>query len=351
MTLHHGLRAAAGNTGSSGGGGGNLMAQITLTTCTSVGYRGPTTAQINANAPANVSATTQEGYQLFTAPNTGTYRFKVQGATGGVNTGTNAQGTPTGVASTSYGFINGYNRLLGAYVQGDVSLNANDTCVIVVGQGGYNSPDYKRNPGGGGGTFVTKGSMSDIANDTDTLLFVAGGAGGSSYVSADNPTDNYLDGRGQNASTMPANASGSAATNSNGSTSSSGSNAGGGGSYEYNSYYSSFSSSTSHLGTPNTTYAAAVAFRHGAFGSRPTTSNYQGGFGGGGHGSSTNYDDDKGGGGGYRGGALAYDAYVCGTGGNSYIISSASNQVSQHGDTNNDISTDQHGIVQIEQIS
>jgi hypothetical protein len=327
---------------------GSLMSKITIDTCGRSGHQGPTDAQITAAAVANVTASGYQGYQVFTAPNTGTYRFELAGGMGGVNTG--FPYTTAGFNSGYYVSRGGYYRLSGAYVKGDVSLNANDTCIILVGQCGQDSSSAYANPGGGGGTFVTKGAMSDIFNSTDVLLFAAGGAGGSS-AAGNYTNDNYINGSGQNASNPASSASGAAATTASGSANSGSSNAGGGGSYILS---SATNTSTWWIPTANqgTSYnpVAAASFRNGGLGSRPTNSNFMGGFGGGGHGSSTANDNDKGGGGGYLGGGYAFDAYVCGGGGNSYIISSATNILSTTGG-GSAFTTDQHGIVTIEQIS
>ena len=317
------------------------MSTITLTSYGASGHLGPTEASINANGPAHVTGTSQyDGYQIFTVPSTGTYRFELQGAAGGVNTGSGQQGHPSNIYGTRYVIKNGYKRLIGAYVSGEYSLNANDTVVIVVGQGGADSSDAYRNPGGGGGTFVALGTFTN-----NTLLFAAGGAGGSSYVSSDNPTDNSADGVGQGLN-PPVNANGAAATLTSASTNSSGANSGGGASYELNS-----GGATITFVKGNTVSAFAYSFKNGAVGSKPTASNFAGGFGGGGHGSYAGIDDDKGGGGGYLGGAYAFDAYVCGTGGNSYVHPQALNTtVTAGGSGGNDITSDRHGIVKITQV-
>ena len=327
---------------------GPLMSKITIDNCGRAGHQGPTDAEITSAAVANVTASGYQGYQVFTAPNTGTYRFELAGAMGGVNTG--SPYTTNGFNSGYYVQRGSYYRLGGAYVKGDVSLNANDTCIILVGQCGQDSPSSYANPGGGGGTFVTKGTMSNIFNGTDVLLFAAGGAGGSS-ADGNWTNDNYLNGRGQDAGSTASSASGTAGTTTSGSQNSSSSNSGGGASYILSSgnATSTWWIPTSSQGTVYNP-AAAASFRNGGLGSRPSQSNFMGGFGGGGHGSMTATDHDKGGGGGYLGGGYAFDAYVCGGGGNSYIISSATNSSSTAG-TGYTITNNQHGAVTIEQLS
>jgi hypothetical protein len=325
---------------------GPLMSKITIDNCGASGSHGPTDAQITAAAVANVTGSGYQGYQVFTAPNTGTYRFELAGGMGGVTTG--SPYTTAGFNSGYYVQRGNFYRLGGAYVKGDVTLNANDTCIILVGQCGQDSSGSYTNPGGGGGTFVTKGAMSDIFNSTDVLLFAAGGAGGSS-ATGNYSNDNYINGIGQSASNPASSANGAAATTASGSANSNNSNAGGGGSYILSSANDPSSWWILNQGTFYNPVAAA-SFRKGGLGSRPTNSNFMGGFGGGGFGSSSANDNDKGGGGGYLGGGYAFDAYVCGGGGNSYIISSATNSSSTSG-TGHTITTNQHGVVTIEQIS
>lgn len=327
---------------------GSLMSKITIDTCGASGHQGPTDAQITAAAVSNVTASGYQGYQVFTAPNTGTYRFEVVGAMGGVNTG--SPYTASGLASGYYVTRAGYPRLDGAYIRGDVSLNANDTCIILVGQCGQDSPSTHCNPGGGGGTFVTKGTMTDIFNSTDVLLFASGGAGGSS-AAGNFSNDNFALARGQKSGVVAGTASGPAGTATSGSTNSQSSNSGGGGSYIFSSGNDTATwwITTANQGTVYNPLAAA-SFRRGGLGSRPSNSNFRGGFGGGGHGSTNLNDHDKGGGGGYYGGGYAFDAFTCGGGGNSYIISSATNTLSGTGG-GSAITTDQHGVVTIEQIS
>ena len=66
---------------------GSLMSKITIDNCSASGHQGPTDAQITAAAVTNVTASGYQGYQVFTAPNTGTYQFELAGGMGGVNTG------------------------------------------------------------------------------------------------------------------------------------------------------------------------------------------------------------------------------------------------------------------------
>ena len=87
--------------------------------------------------------------QSFTAPFSGTYRIRAQGAQGGNSTV----------------FTGG----LGARMESDVYLIVNQHVTILVGQKGGNNPEPDRAGGGGGGTFVYDGA---------TLLVAASGGGG-----------------------------------------------------------------------------------------------------------------------------------------------------------------------------
>lgn len=315
---------------------------ITFSNCGATGPTGPTLAQCQATYSASVlsALSVNYGYQSFTIPNAGTYRFTVKGASGGVwqfspMSSTTAANCPT---------IDGYKRLPGARVSAEYILNTNDVITMVIGQGGGDDTNNIANcPGGGGGTFVTLGTFSDIQSGADTLLFAAGGGAGSGYQSSDNPTLNYPNGRGQSG-TSGGSATESGATNGFGTSGSQtgGNSSGGGG------YLSGPGNNTS----PNFTYtvsnARAAGFRNGATGGTYTGSSRGfGGFGCGGHGASTTgSDDDKGGGGGYSGGGYAFDAHETGGGGGSFITGSASYPSYLAGGN----TTDRHGSVYMELV-
>ena len=107
---------------------------------------------------------TTTGYQLWTVPQTATYRIKAAGAAGGRN------------SSPSTGQYGGR----GAIIEGDFSLQKNQKIHIVVGQ---QATDQTGSPqlgtGGGGGTFVFKQSYT--AGTTSDVYVVAGGGGGVGY--------------------------------------------------------------------------------------------------------------------------------------------------------------------------
>ena len=314
---------------------------ITFSNCGATGPIGPTLAQCQATYDANVESnlSVNFGYQSYTIQHSGTYRFTVKGASGGVWI-TSPMSTTTAASSPT---IDGYKRLPGATVVGEYALNANDVITMVIGQGGGDDNDADANcPGAGGGTFVTLGTFSNIQAGTDSLLFVAGGGAGSGYNSADSVTLNFTNGRGQSGT-------------SGGSASEAGSSSGGSGAAQT---ASNSSGGAGYLNGPggnttnNFTYTLSSAnrvpagFRHGATGGTWTGSTRGfGGFGGGGQGASTtSSDDDKGGGGGYSGGGYAFDAYETGGGGGSFIHVAATNTSATAGGN----TTDRHGSVYLE---
>lgn len=282
---------------------------------------GPTTAQITSQSVSGGTLGGSNGYQEWTAPATGDYRFTLEGARGGVSIATTA----------SRAAITGWNHFSpvsnpsqkrcarGAKVTGVYSLNAGDVITIVVGQHGADDPGNGQNPSGGGGTFVALGTRAQVQQSSDTLLFAAGGAGG---YSGDGGSDNYTTGEGQSTTTNSGSNSGGNGTAGNGAVQTTTSNnSSGGGGYNTN----SGSGTASNFTDSELTGFVAYGFRRGAHGGEHTAgTNDQGGFGGGGAGSAqTGTDDDKGGGGGYSGGAYAFDAFSFGGGGGSYAIGTA----------------------------
>ena len=118
------------------------------------GRYGPTLTQCrNEYASAWVNDTSYfnvtSGIQLWTVPETATYRIFVAGAAGG----------------NPYLYSYTYGR--GATMQGNFDLTRGTVLKILIGQRGE---DYAYTGGGGGGTFV--------AMTNDTPLIVAGGGGG-----------------------------------------------------------------------------------------------------------------------------------------------------------------------------
>jgi len=132
-----------------------LSAQFTtytFTECGALGPIGPTQAQINAaytgTNTLSGQVTTTNGIQQWTVPNSGLYRIQSWGAQGGCSGG------------------------LGAFAQGDFTLNAGQVLLIVAGQTGSIAPNQVGN-GGGGGSYVVI--------SPNTPLCIAGGGGGTAH--------------------------------------------------------------------------------------------------------------------------------------------------------------------------
>lgn len=124
--------------------------------------------------------------QEFIAPKKGTYKLEVWGAQGG-----SSEGRTSDMSSLRM-FYGGY----GGYSVGEVELEENDKLYIVIGQqpgtgrhvnpsynggGGSNGSDSLCNFGGGGGaTHIAKvtGVLSELENNIDDILIVAGGGSG-----------------------------------------------------------------------------------------------------------------------------------------------------------------------------
>ena len=131
---------------------------FTFTNCSITGQNGPTLA--NMQSAYSATSWTQntsylnigafQGYQKWTVPKTGTYRFDIAGAGGGIPS-----------YAPSY-------QGLGVRAQADIALTSGEFIIIAVGQlggaGTYSS-------GGGGGTFI-------VRNTGSAALLIAGGAGG-----------------------------------------------------------------------------------------------------------------------------------------------------------------------------
>lgn len=164
-----------------------------------------------------------DGEETLTIPVNGTYKLEVWGAQGG--------------GSLQNGSLS-ENSAFGGYSVGYISLTAGDKLYINVGEkgsngvggidvpGGYNGGgsgtwdhgDNESAGAGGGATHIAlkSGLLSELSDDVDSVLIVAGGAGGKSWDanggsgggfkggpagdgrSADQ-TSGYLFGKGQNA--------------------------------------------------------------------------------------------------------------------------------------------------------
>ena len=149
----------------------------TFTNAGQTGRTGPILTQMrNAYTPSWTDNTnyfnqgSYQGYQLWTVPKNGTYRFEVAGARGG-----GGQGYP----SYSLGGK-------GGYTVGSMSLSKGTKLTFIVGQSGQDNSASNHAGGGGGASWV-------LSQNLATLYAVAGGGGGSS---ANNQTSGAYGGDG-----------------------------------------------------------------------------------------------------------------------------------------------------------
>ena len=235
---------------------------FTFTNCGVTGRYGPTLTQCKASySPSWTDNTsnfniTQTGYQIWTVPETASYTIDAYGARGGTN-------------------HLGANAGNGARCLGTFSLTEGDKYMILVGQMGLNAQQAYGGSGGGGGTFIVKGTNYSLA-ETGDVKIAAGGGGG---AGAD-PYNSRVGGAGQASSNNGTNGGAQGAYSS-----------GGGGGFNNN-------------GSGNATYIGH-AFTDGGSGGTQSSSyggTSHGGFGGGG--SITHHPG--GGGGGYSGGDAGY---------------------------------------------
>ena len=231
----------------------------TFTAAGKTGNTGPSqsqfdTAYSSASWYNTNTFSSSNGIQIWTVPETATYRITADGAYGGTDT---AVGGP-------------------ARIQGEVDLTSGEEIYILVGQCGLPRLNDGGAGGGGGGTFVMRGS------GTSDPLIIAGGGGGADG----GPT-------GGNASTTvtaPADGDGVSSGSSNGSGGVNGTSSGGGG-----------GGGLLGNGSAGNGGGGASYSNGGQGGSAGTgTSAHVGGFGGGG--GSAGASAGGGGGGGYNGG-------------------------------------------------
>ena len=146
----------AGVSGSMGPSGSALLAA----------YTGSTSGSYFSNT-AYFTTGSFNGYQIWTVPQTATYRIELAGARGGT--------------STAYSSSLTWGR--GAIIKADIPLTQGQKIMMVVGQysdgNGANASSWNtyHGFGGGGGSFVT------ISGSVPTPLLVAGGGGGSGKYS------------------------------------------------------------------------------------------------------------------------------------------------------------------------
>ena len=258
----------------------------TFTNAGATGNTGPTQSEINlsyinTNLEDGVTIT-QQGFQEWNVPTTGTYVIEALGASGGSSSSSNRLGGK------------------GAKIKGTFDLTAGTTLKIVVGQEGLEGTrsggkDY----GGGGGTFV----LLPPYNSTDSLLVVAGGGGGAagSLSTSGNLMGNDATQATNGTSGISSNP-GEGGTNGSGGTVSSG-NAGAGAGFLAN-------------GGGNISSASGKSISNGALGGFNQLDSGIGGFGGGGGG--WHYGGHGGGGGGFSGGGTGGSGYYGGGGGGSF---------------------------------
>lgn len=270
---------------------------IKLTPCGATGRTGPTTANCTSayssqSWTSNTSYfTTNNGIQIWTVPTTGSYTFVIAGAVGGGSSNTTKAAIETAT----------------------LSLTQGDTISVLVGQMGVTGTANSLTAGGGGGTFVAKGS---------TALLVAGGSGGQGDG-----------GQGTDASLTTSGYAGA------GSGGSAGTNGGGGGGGGFTGGGGGFSGDGGNElnGYAPTNKNLGFAFLNGGYGGYGGqgggyTGGAHGGFGGG-AGVCACSTGGGGGAGGYSGGGGGGSGYPGGGGGGSYIIGTATNTSASIGNT------------------
>ncbi len=295
---------------------------FTFTNASRTGRAGPTLAQCKSaydtathtwiNDTAYFNVVTQ-GIQLWTVPETATYRIVAAGAQG--SSPTNAGGR-------------------GAIMQGDFSLTAGDKIQIAVGQ--QSTFSTNRAPGGGGSWVVRYTSASNPSNNVEAdILVIAGGGGGTGGGTVDASCHGQTTtASGQAYRTGVGNWGGTAATAGAGGNAGNASVNGAGGGFLTNGQNGSG-------GTRGNDLAGGHSWLNGVLGGaiNVTYSPNGGGFGGGGSPNNGNFSRYAGGGG-YSGGASTdtgtannvNDPGFSGGGGGS--INNGANQVNAGGATN-----------------
>ena len=150
--------------------------------------------------------------QIYTVPQTGTYKLEVWGAQGGNATGGTNGGTVSGVIGGYGGYSTGKVSLTkGQVLYINIGGQGNSNCVSPTNQtkvfcsGGYNgggsglsSDAYGYVAGGGGATHVAtvSGLLSTLSSKTNNILIVAGGGGGASYYNYSSAGNKGMGGAG-----------------------------------------------------------------------------------------------------------------------------------------------------------
>lgn len=270
----------------------------TFTTCGQTGRLGPTLAQMRSayTVAGNwddvyLQQGAFQGYQDWTVPVSGVYRFRAAGASGYQNPST----------SGTFG--------RGAIVEGEISLTKGEVITITVGQQGNAGTSGGTYGGSGGGTFVVRRTGTQP-------LFVAGGGTGE--------TNNFLNGRDGSLTTLGGlstngQQAGGAAGFGGRSTNPNGNSAAGGGFFSRGENRTTF-------GAGSGTQFGGGAFNDGLSMGTNTRAGGYGGFGGGGQ-ADSNQLGQAGGAGGYSGGggARSTTAGHSGGGGGSFIVATATN--------------------------
>jgi hypothetical protein len=263
----------------------------TFTTCGKTGRVGPTQQEMRASYSTTWDETylvqgAFVGYQDWTVPVSGIYRFNVRGASGYNGAGSGGIGR-------------------GAIVEGEIALTKGEVITIAVGQQGAAPSSGTTWGGSGGGTFVVRKTGNEP-------LFVAGGGSGESNVGAGRDAVLTQLG-GTSTNNQPA---GGQAGFGGRSTNPFGRSAAGGG----------FFSRGQNGGFGNTTTLGGGSFLDGLTMGTNTLVGGYGGFGGGGQ-SDGNVTGQSGGGGGYSGGggARSTTANHSGGGGGSFVVATAAN--------------------------
>jgi len=254
-------------------------------------------------APTYLNMSTN-GIQLWTVPQTSTYRIRAVGGGGGGNQ-----------------FFGG----AGAIIQGDIPLTQGQVIKLSVGQGGRSSSCDSCDTGGGGGSFVVTSG--------DVPLIIAGGGGGA----ANNGTGFFA----------VTNTTGGSGDQNSGGSNGAGGNCGhgmSGAGFTGNGCQSQWNGN-SNLGGPTNIARAFVGGGARGGSSTQRSPNVNGGFGGGasGHG---NCCIGSGAGGGYSGGG-APTSCGRGGGGGSFVASNATNVQTSTGQYNGSSTFNGVGIANI----
>lgn len=273
-----------------------------FTTCGQTGRVGPTSAQILAgySTPWHgqyLQRGAFDGYQDWTVPVSGIYRFDVRGASG-------HEGTGTGVAGR------------GAQLRGELSLTKGEIITIAVGQRGTAPSTGTVFGGSGGGTFVVR----KVSNEP--LIIAGGGSADANTRTGINATTTTDAARSPGTGTLGS--GGPGGSNGSGGLATNGSRSAGGGGF-------STRGNDSAVGEKG-----GGSFLDGLLAdSNGIRTGGEGGFGGGAS-SDAQTSGQSGGGGGFSGGsgALTTLANHVGGGGGSFVASAIQNLATSNGTYN-----------------